>query len=82
MTNKKAGRNQVSASLLLQFAVVDCSGEGEDIADIADAGQIHDAALKAQTETCVTGRAVFPQIHVEVVVFGVHAQLLNTGFHV
>ena len=32
----------------LQFAVTNSSGEGEDIANIAHAGEVHDTTLKAQ----------------------------------
>ena len=64
---------------ILQFAVADGSGEGDSVADVADTGQVHDAALEAQTEACVTGGTVLAQIHVEVVVLGVHAQLFDTA---
>ena len=64
---------------MLQFAVADGSGEGDGITDVADAGQIHDAALEAQAEAGMAGRAVLAQIQVEVVILGIHTQLLDTG---
>ena len=54
----------------LQFAVAHGTGEGDGVPDVANAGQIHDTALKAQAETGVAGRAVLAQIHVEAVVLG------------
>ncbi len=45
---------------VLQIAVAHGSGERQHIPDVAHTGQIHDAALKAQTEACVTGGAVLP----------------------
>ena len=68
-----------TAGILLQFTVAYGSGEGEYITDVGNTGQVHHAALETQTETGVTGRAVLAQIHVEVVVGRIHAQLLNAG---
>ena len=65
--------------MVLQFAVADGSGEGDGVADVADAGEVHDAALEAQAETGVAGGTVFAKIHIEVVVLGLHAQLFDTG---
>ena len=68
------------AARRLQLAVVDGAGEGNGIADVADAGHVHDHALEAQAEAGMTGGAVLPKIHVEIVVGGVHAQLADTVF--
>ena len=74
----KAGRHLPSGlEFCLQLAVVDGAGEGDGVADVADASHVHDHTLKAQTEAGVTGGAVLAQIQVEVVVGGVHAQLLD-----
>ena len=43
--------------LVLQFAVAHGTGEGENVADVGHAGQVHDTALEAQTEAGVTGGA-------------------------
>ena len=66
-------------NFLLQLAVAHGSGEGQHIADVAHTGQVHHAALEAQTETGVTAGAVLPQVQIEVVVFGVHTQLLDSA---
>ena len=47
-----------SSPCALQIAVVNGSGEGNHVADVAHAREIHDAALEAQAEAGVTGRAV------------------------
>ena len=39
----------------LQVAVVDGAGEGDGVADVADACQIHDAAFKTKSKTSMTG---------------------------
>ena len=57
----------LSFAVKLQFAVAYGSGEGDCVTDVADAGQIHDTTLKAQTETCVTGGAILTQIQIEFV---------------
>ena len=38
----------------LQIAVVDRAREREHVADVGDAGEIHDAALEAEAEARVT----------------------------
>ena len=64
----------------LQLTVIYGSGEGQYIADVAHAGQIHDAALKAQTEACVAGGAVLAQIQIEVVILGLKTQLVHACY--
>ena len=63
----------------LQIAVADGPREGDGVADVADAGQVHDAAFEAEAEARVAGRAVFAQIQIEVVVFFLHAALFDAG---
>ena len=48
----------------LQLAVIDSAREREHVADVGDASEIHDAALEAQTEACVAGRAVLAQVQI------------------
>ena len=55
------------------------SGVGEDVADVGDAGQIHDHALEAQAEAGVLAGAEAAQVQVPPVIFGVHAQLFDAG---
>lgn len=59
----------------LQIAVVDGSGEGDHIPDVAHAGEVHDAPLKAQAEAGVTGGTVLPQVQIEAVILLPEAQL-------
>ena len=63
----------------LQLAVIHRSWERNDIADVAHTSQVHHAALKAQTETGVTGGAVFAQIQVELVILFLQSQLVHAG---
>ena len=58
---------------ILQFAVAHGSGEGQHVADVAHAGQVHDTALKSKAKAGVTAGAVLAQIHVETVILGIHA---------
>ena len=37
-------------SCSLKLCAAGSAGEGKDIADVLDAGQVHDEALKAETE--------------------------------
>ena len=69
----------ITSLVVLQLAVTHGSGEGDGIPDVADAGQIHDAALEAQAEAGMTGGAVLAQVQVEVVVLGIHTQLFDAG---
>ena len=51
-----------------QLAGADGAREGQHVADVADAGQIHHAALKAEAEARVARRAILAQVEVEGVV--------------
>lgn len=61
----------------LVFTVSGCSWKGNNIADIGNAGQIHDAALKAKTEACMPGSAVFAQIQIKIIILRIHTGLLH-----
>ena len=63
----------------LQFAVSDSAREGQHVADVSDAGEVHDTALEAQAEAGMAGGAVLPEIQIEVVGCLVHAQLADAG---
>ena len=43
--------------LILDIAVINCSGERDNVADVAHTGYIHNATLKAKSEACMTGGA-------------------------
>ena len=60
----------------LQLAVSNRAGEGKNIADVLDTGQIHDAALKAEAVACVATAAVFAEIQVEAVTLFIHMEFL------
>ena len=64
---------------VLQFAVLDRSREREHVADVADAGQVHHAALEAEAEARVPRRAVLPQVEIEGVVLRIQSELLHTA---
>jgi hypothetical protein len=55
----------------LELAVAGCPGEGDDVADVGHAGDKHEQALEAQAKAGVGDAAVFPQIDVPVVGFGI-----------
>ena len=57
-----------SMVLQLQVAVAHGSGERKHVPDVAHAGEVHDAALKAQTVARVTGGAVLAQVKIEGIV--------------
>ena len=48
-----------------------------DVADIGNAGEVHDQTLEAQTVACVSAGAVAAQIEVPPVVVGVQTQLVH-----
>ena len=50
----------------LQFAVIYCSWERDYVTDIAHTCQVHHAALKSKSETCMSCRTIFSQIQIEV----------------
>ena len=66
-----------SMVLQLQVAVADGSGEGKHVPDVAHAGEVHDAALKAQTVARVTGGAVLAQVEIEGIVLRLHAKFFD-----
>ena len=61
-----AGRLRVKEAL--QVAVADGARERKHVADVGDAGQIHDAALKTEAEARVSCRAVFAKVEIELIV--------------
>ena len=62
----------------LQFACPHCSREGQYVADVLHACQIHDAALEAETEARVARGAVFPEIEIEIILAEIHAELFHS----
>ena len=50
------------ASLFLKIRISNRSGVGQNVADVADAGQVHDHALEAQAEAGVAAAAIAAQV--------------------
>src|SRR5699024_8164142 len=55
------------------------AGEGEHVADVAHARQVHDEALKPDAEARVLDPAVAAQVEIPPVVLLLEAQLLHAG---
>ena len=64
---------------ILQVAVVDRSGEGDNIPNVAHTGQVHHAPLKSETEAGVAGRAIFSQVQVKAVILFPEAQFVDAA---
>ncbi|CAN4022567.1 DNA modification methylase, partial [Dysosmobacter welbionis] len=64
----------------LKVRTADRSRVGQDVPDVADAGEVHHQPFKAQAEARVLAGAVAPQVAVPPVVLGVHAQLPDAAF--
>ena len=75
--NNRKRHAQTAERYRSKIAVVDCAREGDDVADIAHAGQVHDAALEAEAEAGVAGRAVLAQVKIEAVVLFLQAKLMH-----
>lgn len=65
-----------SAFSSLQLTGSDRSGEGENVTDVLNAGEVHDTSLKAEPEACVTCGAVFAKIKIEFVALAVESKLI------
>ena len=65
LPSRGSGREQM---LLLELAVLGCAGEGNHVADVGDTRDIHNQALKAQTESGVLGSSVTAQIGVKLII--------------
>lgn len=63
----------------LQFAVANRAGEGQRVANVADAGEVHNHPLKAQAEAGMTVGAVLAEVEVEAVVLLLEPQLPDAG---
>ena len=61
-----AGRMPGPCLSFLELRVAHGAGMGQDVADVGDAGEVHDHALEAQAEPGVLAAAVAPQIQVKV----------------
>ncbi|CAN4049695.1 DNA binding domain, excisionase family, partial [Dysosmobacter welbionis] len=64
----------------LKVRTADRSRVGQDVPDVADAGEVHHQPFKTQAEARVLAGAVAPQVAVPPVVLGVHAQLPDAAF--
>ena len=62
---------------LLKISVAGGAGMKLDVADVGNAGEVHDQTLEAQTVACVAAGAVAAKIEVPPVVVGVQTQLVH-----
>ena len=65
--------------LNLEICVADGAGMELNIADVADAGEVHNHTLKAEAEACVAAGAIAAQIQRPPVILFVETQLCHTG---
>lgn len=63
----------------LEVRVADGAGVREDVADVVDAGEVHDEALEAQAEAGVVAGAVAAEVQVVLVLVLLHAELLDAA---
>ena len=59
---------------VLEVGVAGGAGEGQDVADVRDAGEVHDHALEAHAEAGVLRGAVLAQLQIPPIVLGVEAE--------
>lgn len=63
----------------LEVRVADGAGVREDVADVVDAGEVHDEALEPQAEAGVVAGAVAAEVQVVLVLVLLHAELLDAA---
>ena len=64
-------------TFLLKLCVAHSAGMQLHIANVADTGEVHDHALKAQAVAGVAAGAVTAQVQIPPVVLGLEAQLVH-----
>ena len=69
-------------SSYLELCAARGAREGLNVADIADAGDVHNKSLEAETEACVLSAAVLAQLEVPPVVLFLESELVECALEV